>query len=290
MAVFLLAARASADPTIVDVPPGLQPNAAIPKDLEGIGIEDKPGADLPQNLVFHDQTGREVTLGSYLDGTHPLVLVMAYYECPMLCSIVLNAVMQASHDVDWTIGKEFRVVTVSFDKRDDVAAAMAKRKAYVEAYGRPIPDERGWDFLIGDEQSSRALADAIGFHYRWNPDTNQFAHAAGAFVFTPAGKLSRTLWGIQFPPRDFRLALVEASEGKLGTAWDKVLLFCFHYDPNGKGYSLAIMKLLRIFAGSTIIILGAVLLRFWRRERRRSRPGPPVGHLPGNEKLEHSRP
>src|SRR5262249_55126051 len=148
-----------------------------------------------------------VRLGDYLDGTHPIILVLAYYQCPMLCSIVLNGVLDGMKDLGWSAGNEYRVVTVSFDPRDTLETARKKRETYIGHYGRPLP-ERAWDFLIGPKETSQKLADTVGFHYRWDARTNQFAHAAGIFVFTPDGRLSRTLYGIQFPAKTLRLALV----------------------------------------------------------------------------------
>lgn len=240
----------------------------VPKPLEGIEIVDKRGAELPLGLHFTNHEGRDVTLGSYLDGGKPVVLVMAYYECPMLCTFVLNGLNAGLRDLAWKPGKEFRVVTVSFDKRDTVEMARKKRDVYLKAYGRPI-DDRGWDFLIGSEASVVELAKAIGFGYRWDPKTDQFAHAAGAFIASPNGKLSNTLLGIQFSERDLRLALTEASQGKLGSAWDRVMLLCYHYDPNEHSYVLAGKRFMR--AGGTLSALALLvfLARLWRRELRK---------------------
>jgi protein SCO1/2 len=199
---------------------------------------------------------------------------MAYYECPMLCSQVLNRVMQAAQELEWTAGKEFRILTVSFDHRDDVAAAAAKRKVYVEAYTRKLDAPKAWDFLVGDDVTTRKLADTIGFQYRWDAATNQFAHAGAVFIVSPSGTLSNVIPGLALNPRDLRLSMVDASDGKLGSVADKFFLFCFHYDPNGKGYTLAIMKLLRIFAAVTIVVLGGILVRYWRRERHPRRADP----------------
>jgi protein SCO1/2 len=239
----------------------------VPRPLQGIEIVDKRGAELPKSLHFTNQDGKDVTLGSYLDG-RPVVLVMAYYECPMLCTVVLNGLNAGLKDLAWKPGKEFRVVTVSFDKRDTVAAAKKKRDVYLQAYGRPV-DDRGWDFLVGDEANVVELAKAIGFGYRWDAKTEQFAHAAGAFIVTPNGKLSTTLLGINFPERDLRLSLTEASEGKLGSTWDRVMLLCYHYDPNEHSYVLAGKRFMR--AGGTLSALALLvfLARLWRRELRK---------------------
>ena len=246
----------------------------VPRPLEGIEITDKRGTDLPKDLHFTNQDGKDVTLGSYLSDGKPVVLVMAYYECPMLCTFVLNGLNAGLKDLAWKPGKEFRVVTVSFDKRDTVDAARKKRDVYLKAYGRPI-DDRGWDFLIGSEDSVVTLAKAIGFGYRWDDKTSQFAHAAGAFVVAPNGKLSNTLLGIQFSDRDLRLALTEASAGKLGTAWDRVMLLCYHYDPNEHSYVLAGKRFMRAGGTLSALALGVFLARLWRKELR-SKPNPDV--------------
>jgi protein SCO1/2 len=253
-----------------------RPDMQLPKQLEGIRIDDKHGATLPGDLRFLDQDGHSVRLADY-SGDKPLVLVLAYYECPMLCSLVLNRVMERARDVGLPLGVGFRIVTVSIDPRDTPASATAKRKTYLDALGQPLTTPRSWDFLVqvpGDTASIHALADAVGFHYRWDDDTKQFAHAAGIFVFTPDGRLSRPLFGIDYQARDLRLALVEASEGKLGSAWDQVLLFCYHYEPHG--YTVAVMKIMRTFAALTVVALAVWLLRMWRRERKRQR----TEHLP----------
>jgi protein SCO1 len=240
----------------------------LPQELEGIDIDERPGAVLPADARLRDSSGREVTLGSYFDDERPTVLLLAYYECPMLCSLVINGFLQGMKGIDWTAGKEYRVLVVSFDPRDTPEVARQKREAYVGAYGRPVAD-KGWEFLVGDEAEVRRIADAVGFKYRWDKETSQYAHAAGAFAITPQGKLSRTLYGIAFPPKDLRLALLEASEGKLGSAWGRVLLFCFHYDNAERGYVLAGRRLMTAFGGLFALLLAGFLVRMWRAEPRR---------------------
>ncbi|UQA57808.1 SCO family protein [Polyangium aurulentum] len=242
----------------------------IPKELQGIDIDERPGAVLPADVRLRDMAGKDVTLGSYFDGERPVVVLMAYYECPMLCSLVLNGMLKGMKGLEWTAGKEYRVVVVSFDPRDTPEAARQKREAYVGAYGRSV-DERGFDFLVGDEAEVRRLADAIGFKYRWDTETKQYAHAAGAFAITPQGKLSRTLYGIEFQNKDLRLALLEASEGKLGAAWGRVLLFCFHYDSSEGEYVLAGRRLMKAFGGLFALVLAGFLVRMWRAEPRPAR-------------------
>jgi len=246
---------------------------ARPAELNDIDIEDNSGTNVPTDIKLIDQDGRPVTLGSYLDGERPLLVMLAYYECPMLCTLVLNGAMQSMSSLAWTAGKDYRVLTVSFDPRDRPEMAYNKRTHYVEAYGRPVA-EKGWDFTIGEASEVRRLADALGFHYRYDEETKQFAHAAGGFVLTPTGKLSQTLYGISWKPTDLRLALTEASQGHLGTAWDKVLLFCYHYDPAARGYVLASSRIMRGFGVLTVIALVYWLRRLWRHDRT---PRPALG-------------
>ncbi len=260
----VMAAALSA--TVVERPAAAR-DTEIPPDLVGIDIEDRRGAQLPLATPLRDAAGRPVRVADYVDGKHPLVVVLAYFECPMLCSMVINGALTEMKALRWTAGEEYRVLVVSFDPRDTVDAAAAKQRNYQDAYGRPI-GARGFDFDIGEKADVAALAGALGFHYRWDEATKQFAHAAGAFVVTPDGHLSRTLYGLSFP--DLRLALLEASEGKIGSAIDRVLLFCFHYDPDAKGYKLATQRLVKASGVLTMLALGAMLLVLWRSERRAS--------------------
>ena len=262
---LLLAALTLALVALVSARPALAKDTTVPAELQGIEIEDRQGAPLPRDIALRDQSGKAVTIGDYLDGKRPVVLVLAYYECPMLCTLVINGALDEMKKLRWTAGDEYRVVVVSFDPRDTPEGAAKKRMNYLDAYGRPV-GERGFDFLVGDAAQVKALAAAAGFHYRWDEDTKQFAHAAGSFVYTPDGRLSRTLYGITYP--GLKLALLEASEGKIGTAVDRVLLFCFHYDPLARGYVLATTRLVRASGVLTLAVLALWLLRFWRRERR----------------------
>ncbi|MBI4510426.1 MAG: SCO family protein [Deltaproteobacteria bacterium] len=248
---------------------------SVPKPLQGIDIVEKPGSRLPLDLSLRDQSGQVVSLGSYF-GEKPVVLVLAYYQCPMLCTLVLNGVTEGLKGLAWAAGNEFRVLTVSIDPRDSASLAREKRQNYLAAYGRPV-SEKGWDFLTGDEGTVRALAESVGFGYRWDGETKQFAHAAGLFVLTPDGRLSRTLYGVRFKSSDLRLALLEASQGKLGSAWERVILFCFHYDPSARGYVLATTRIVKASGVLTILILGGFLLRLWRRERRQATGSPEHG-------------
>jgi protein SCO1/2 len=279
-----LVSLASAGPPVGDVGHAalpdveLAPSAAraddgIPKELEGIDIVPKPGAQLPRDLLLQDQSGKQVRLGDYLDGK-PIVLQLAYFDCPMLCTQVLNGLLDGLKGIDWTAGKEFRVLVVSFDPRDKAKAAADKRATYLQAYGRSVSDG-GFEFLVGTEDNVRRLADTVGFRYRWDEPSREYAHAAGAFFFTHDGRLSRVLYGLDFPAKNVHLALVEASQGKLGTAWDRVLLWCFHYDPKEKAYVLATQRVMKAGGALTLVGLGLMLRRLWRSEKKRA--APPAG-------------
>jgi protein SCO1/2 len=248
--------------------PARAADTAIPKQLEGIGIEDHTGATVPKDVKLYDPSGREVTVGSYLRDDKPLLLLLAYYECPMLCSLVINGLLQGMKDTSLSVGADYRVLVVSFDARDTVEIARKKREAYVGAYGRKVEGD-GWDFTVGGAAEVKRLADAVGFRYRWDEKTEQFAHAAGAFVLTPDGRISRTLYGISFPSKNLGLALREAAGGKIGGIVDRVLLFCFHYDPLAGSYVLASARLMKAAGLVMVIGLLVLLLRLRRSERVR---------------------
>ena len=254
---------------VVVRPTPARADTELPKELSGIDIEDRPGAQLPRDVRLKTSDGKPVVLGDYLDGQRPVVLVLAYYGCPRLCSLVLNGVMNAMKGTRESAGADYRFLVVSFDPRDTSEIAKGKRASYVDAYGRPT-DARSFEFFTAEEAEVRRLADAVGFRYRWDAESEQFAHAAGAFVTTPDGRLSRTLYGVSFAAKDLELSLNEATGGKIGGALGRVLLFCFHYDPNARGYVLASMRLMKASGFVTLAAVAAWLLHFWRIERKRT--------------------
>lgn len=265
----------------------------IPQQLQGIEIKERLGAQAPLDLPFVDQTGAAVRLRDYMKPGRPVLLVLNYYACPTLCSIVLNGVLEGVRQVGFTIGQEFQMVTLSIDPKEGPALAAAKRASYLQALAQGTPGpglgaqagygeggpaqapgpgrqvgERDWPFLTGQEANVRALADAVGFGYRYDETSKQYAHAAGIFILTPEGRLSRVLYGIEFPRRDLRLALVEASRGGISAPVERLLLFCFHYDPQVRKYGLTPMGVMRIGGALTLVGLCTLLLVLWRRERR----------------------
>jgi protein SCO1/2 len=243
--------------------------AAVPPALRDVGFDQRLDEQVPLDLVFKDEAGQSVQLGDYFNGK-PVILVLAYYRCPMLCTQVLNGLVRALLDVPFDVGKEFNVVTVSFDPRETPELAAAKKKTYLERYGRPGAEE-GWHFLTGEPDSIKRLTEAVGFRYTYDARHDQFAHASGIMILTPTGKISRYFYDITYSPRDLRLGLVEASENKIGSPADHILLFCFHYDPAEGKYGPVIMNFVRLGGVLTLLALGTFITVLWRQERRRAR-------------------
>ncbi len=248
--------------------PGL---AQLPSSLQGVGFDQRLNEQVPLDTEFRDEDGRTRKLGEYFVDK-PVILVLAYYRCPMLCTQVLNGLVRALLDVPLEMGKDFNVVTVSFDARETPAMAAAKRRTYLERYGRPGA-EKGWHFLTGEQASIKRLTDAVGFHYRYDARNDQFAHASGIMVLTPSGKIARYFYDISYSPRDVRLGLVEAAHGTIGSPVDQVLLFCFHYDPAEGKYGAAVMNFIRAGGVLTVLAIGILLAVLWRQEHRKALQG-----------------
>jgi protein SCO1/2 len=236
-----------------------------PGILSKIGIDQRLNEKVPLDLPFVDENGREVRLGDYF-GKRPVLLAMVYYECPMLCTQVLNGVTGALKTLSFDVGREFDVVAVSINPREGPGLAAAKKQAYVERYGRPQTAD-GWHFLTGREENIRALANAVGFRYVYDEQTKQYAHGAGVELLTPKGVIARYYYGIEYSGRDIRLGVIEASEEKIGTPIDSVLLLCFHYDPATGKYGATALTMVRVGAVLTMIGLAAFLVVAVRRER-----------------------
>jgi protein SCO1/2 len=235
-----------------------------PDLLKQVGIDQKLDQSVPLNLSFRDEYGQTVQLSQYF-GQKPVILTLVYYNCPMLCTQVLNGVESGLKELPMDIGKQFNVVTVSIDPSEGHVLAEVKQEMYVGMYGRPGAAQ-GWHFLTGDEPQIKQLANAVGFRYAYDPDTKQFAHASAIMILTPEGKISRYLYGIQFSSRDLRLGLDEASEGKIGSPVDAILLFCYHYDPHTGKYGLLISHVIQAGGAITLLVLGALVLVLFRGE------------------------
>lgn len=237
-------------------------------ELKGAGIIEKPGASVLLNdLSFKNENGEPVALKSYFNQGKPVVLALAYYECPNLCTFVLNGLTDSLKGLDWVPGEKFEILTVSIDPREKPGLAKAKKGAYLANLGKPEA-AAGWHFLTGDEDSIRKLADSVGFGYKWVAEDKQYAHSAALFLLTPDGRISRTLYGIEYKPKDLKLALLEASGGKIGTVIDRFLLFCYRYNPKTHKYSVYLTQLMQAGGAGTVIVFGGYLAVFWRRQRR----------------------
>ena len=239
-----------------------------PAALRDVGIDQKLNEQVPLDLTFRDDSGKTVKLADYF-GKRPVILTPVYYGCPMLCSLTLNGLVFAMKKLPFSAGQEFDVVTVSFDPHETAALAADKKKNYLKSLSRP-GTEAGWHFLTGDDASIRQLMSAVGFRYKWDEETKQYAHAAGLMILTPQGRVARYFYGVEFPVRDLRLALVEASENKIGSRVDQILLFCFHYDPATGKYSVIVGRIVQIGGVVTVLALSVLLtLLFWRERQIR---------------------
>jgi len=243
---------------------------ALPGALQGVGIDQKLDAQVPLDLLFRDEAGSAVPLSAFFQGHKPVILALVYYRCPMLCTQILNGLESSLKAVTFDPGRDFEVVSVSFDPKDTPEIAAAKKQMYLRRYGR-ANTANGWHFLTGEPSNIRVLADAVGFHYKYDPATDQFAHASGVMVLTPGGRLSRYFYGVEYAPRDLRLGLVEASQNKIGNPVDQILLFCYHYDPATGKYGAMAVNLVRFAGGAFVLVCGTLLLIVFRREMRADR-------------------
>jgi protein SCO1/2 len=267
MSIVLMSAVVSAQGNAPGVRPDpAMPSSQVPVALQKVAFEQRLNEPLPLDLPFKDENGKAVKLGDYF-GRKPVVLAFVYYECPMLCTQVLNGLESSLRVINESIGQEFDVVTVSFDPRETPVLAAGKKKAYLERYKRPSA-EQGWHFLTGEQASIDALTKAAGFSFYWDEQSHQFAHASGIVVATPAGKLSRYFFGIDYSPRDVKLALIESSNEKIGTLADRLLLYCYHYDPATGNYGFMAMRAVRLGGAVTLVALVGFVFVSLRRERR----------------------
>jgi protein SCO1/2 len=240
----------------------------LPDMLRTVGIEQKLGEQLPMDAEFKDENGNSVQLSTYFNTGRPVILAFVYYECPMLCNQVLNGLTGSLKGMSFDVGKEFDVVAISFDARENDKPDLAKNKkaSYLEHYNRPNT-ESGWHFLTGTQDAIDRATSAAGFNYKWDEKSNQFAHAAGVMIVTPEGKLSRYFYGIDYSPKDIKFGIMESAAGKVGDPADKLLLYCFHYDPASGKYGLAILRVIRLFAVLTLLGMGTMIFVFWRRNK-----------------------
>ena len=246
-----------------------------PPILREVSIAQRLNEPIPPDIIFRNEDGKAVHLGDYF-GKKPIVLSLVYFDCPALCTEVLNGELRTMKAISLDLGKDFDAITVSFEPKDKPALAMAKRDVYAGQYGRPGATGN-WHFLTGEQASIDALTQAAGFHYVYDSASRQYAHAAAILVLTPHGRIARYFYGVTYPARDFRLGLVEASEGKIGTPTDHALLYCYQYDPMTGKYGLIVMNVVRAAGLLTLLILGIFMVVMFRRERNHPKGPPAVG-------------
>ncbi len=249
--------------------PSLSVSNGLPEKLQQVGIEQRLGETLPLDTVVKNENGVAVKLSEYFKSGRPAMLALVYYECPMLCNQVLNGLTGTLKGISLDPGKDFDVIAVSFDARENDKPGLAanKKASYMERFNRK-GTENGWHFVTGDQAAIDAITKAVGFNYEWDEKSGQFAHASGVMIVTPDGKLARYFYGIDYAPKDVRLGLVESADKKIGAVTDQLLLYCYHYDPSTGKYGFAILNFMRLAAIATLIGMGAMGFVFWRRNRK----------------------
>jgi protein SCO1 len=258
--IFALCCTAAAD--TADQP-------QLPKQLEGVGLEQRLNAQAPLEARFRDESGHSVRLGDYF-GRRPAIVALVYYRCTMLCNYILNGVVSGLRPLSLRPGRDFDIIAISIDPSEDAQLAASKRDHYAKSYSSRYGTD-GWHFLTGEEKDIRAVADAVGFHYRYDPKSQLFLHASGVIVLTPEGRVSRYFYGVEYTPKDLKLGLIEASGRRIGSPADQILLYCYHYDPVTGKYGAMVMNILRIAAAAVLGIVAAALLLLWRGDVRRDR-------------------
>jgi protein SCO1/2 len=249
--------------------PSVSVSNGLPEQLTRVGIQQRLGEQLPLEASFKNETGDPVRLGEYFKSGRPAILALVYYECPMLCNQVLNGLTGSLKGISLDPGKDFDIVAISFDARENDKPGLAgnKKASYMERFGRPGA-EAGWHFLTGDQSAIDAVTKAAGFTYEWDAKSNQFAHASGIMVVTPDGKLSRYFYGIDYAPKDVKLGLIESADKKIGSTTDQLLLYCYHYDPSTGKYGLAILSVMRFVSVMMLIGIGVVGFVYWKRSKK----------------------
>lgn len=247
--------------------PGSLPPGVRPAQLEGVGVDEHLGRQIDLNLEFVAENGYPVALKEYFGKGKPVLLDLVYYTCPMLCNLILNGQTQVMREIPWTPGKEYEVVTISINPQESFDVSRKKKETYIASFDRAAP---GWHFLVDKDDNAKKLAEQIGFHYRYDPTQEQFAHPATIFILTPEGKISRYLYGARFRPLDVRFALAEASENRTSMTVEKLLLFCYQYDPGKHAYVVFAMNIMRIGGALTVLIIVFFLWRMFRAEKARA--------------------
>jgi protein SCO1/2 len=242
----------------------------LPSELEGVGVVEHLDIQVPDHLAFKDTEGNDVVLGDFFTGQRPIILTLNYSNCPMLCHLQLDGLVDGLRQVKWILNKDYDIITVSIDPKETIQRAHLTKKKYIKRYERP-ESAPGWHFLVGSEANIKALADAVGFGYTYNEERDEYVHAAAIMILSPTGHVSRYLYGVIYEPQNLKFALLEASEGKVGSTLDQVVMYCFHYDAEAGRYAPAAMRLMRLGGLAFVVVLGAVFGVFWRRDVRRKK-------------------
>ena len=253
----------------------------VPPGLEDVGVDEHLDGQIPMDAVFRDQTGKMIRFGDLFDGKRPMVLTLAYHTCPTVCSLVLSQTVETLKLIPWSVGKEYSAITLSFDPRETQERTVAKRHDLLNQYGRPDA-EQGWTFLSGNDSNIHRVTDAVGFHYHYVEREQQYAHPTVILILKPNGQLARYLYGLEYSPKDVRLGLLEASNGRSITTVDRIILYCYHYDPNGGRYVLVATRVMQVGAGLSGLALIAFLATFWigelLKKQRARRDAPSTAH------------
>lgn len=248
-----------------------------PAEKLGTQLTEKRGDKIPLDLEFTDAQGKPVMLRDYFDGKRPVVLILGYYTCPLLCTVVFNGAQKAFNEVAFTLGDEYRAVTVSFDHTNTTAEAAGRQAAMLAGYKTDVAP-KSWDFLTSDAANARKLADAVGYHYVYLPESGEFSHPAAIVILTPDGTVSNYMYGVSFPAKQLRLALLDAADGKIGGIFDKILLYCYHFDPKANTYALQAFRVMQVAGLATVVLLGgAIGYLFWSGSRRKAAPRAAAG-------------
>ena len=257
--------------------------AGMPPELAHVGVNEHLDGALPLDTKFRDHTGKSVTLRDFYDGKRPVVLTFAYHSCPVLCSMVLNATAQGLRGIGWTVGKEFDVVTISIDPEESLEKTAAKRASILNEYGASRGhDGKGWHFLVGDKAAIAAVAAAAGFEYQYDADQKQWGHPSVLMITKPDGHMARYLYGLEFPSNDLKLGLLEATEGRSISTVEQIILFCYHYDPQGGKYVLVAQRVMQVGGGAVGLLLFGFLALFWGRELKKSLKNKATKTLPSD--------
>lgn len=272
-----VATLAVAQPPSAFLDKSAQPSSQMsPADLSNVGIDQRLDQPIPLDLQFKDETGKAVRLGDYFRAGRPVILNLVYYTCPMLCGEELAGEASALGVLRFTPGNEYEVVSVSFNPDETLKDAAEKKQVYIARMNEHLEhktDGSGWHFLTGQQTEIKQLADAVGFHYRRDPRTGQFIHAAAIMIVTPTGKIAQYYYGVEFSPKDIRLGLIEASKDKIGTIVDQVVLYCYHYDPKTGRYGAVVTNIMRVAGAATMLVLGGFLIVMYRRESHHGKKG-----------------